>query len=353
MRILAMGWLALSAGLLCSCATGLAPVARDAVRPRIVTERTRHDTDDPAIWINAADPAQSLVLGTDKDTDGALYAFDLAGRVVRVVRGLERPNNVDLVRGLRLGGQEVDVAVVTERERQRLRVFRLPGLEDVGGEGLVVFDGDVNRAPMGVALYRRPADGAVFAIVGGKSGPAEGYLWQYRLEDDGTGRVRMTKVRAFGSYSGKKEIEAIAVDAELGYVYYSDETFGVHKYRADPDAAGADAELAVFGREGFASDHEGISIYKHADGTGVIVVSDQQANRFRFYRREGEPGNPHEHRFLRTVPVAAIESDGSEVTSLPLGPGFPHGLFVAMSNGRTFHYYAWEDLAGPELTAGR
>ncbi len=349
MRILAMGWLALSAGLLCSCATGLAPVAKDAVRPRIVTERTRHDTDDPAIWINPADPAQSLVLGTDKETDGALYAFDLAGRVVRVVSGLKRPNNVDLVRGLRLGGQEVDVAVVTERERQRLRVFRLPGLEDVGGEGLVVFDGDTSRAPMGVALYRRPADGAVFAIVGGKSGPAEDYLWQYRLEDDGSGRVKLTKVRAFGSYSGRKEIEAIAVDAELGYVYYSDETFGVHKYHADPDLSDAAVELAVFATEGFASDHEGISIYKHADGTGFIVVSDQQANRFRFYRREGEPGNPHEHRFLRTVPVAAVESDGSEVTSLPLGPGFPHGLFVAMSNGRVFHFYSWDDLAGPEL----
>jgi hypothetical protein len=39
---------------------------------------------------------------------------------------------------------------------------------------------------------------------------------------------------------------------------------------------------------------------------------------------------------------------GSEVTSTPL-PGFPHGLFVAMSNGRVFHYYAWEDLAGKEL----
>jgi len=31
---------------------------------------------------------------------------------------------------------------------------------------------------MGVALYRRPGDGAVFAIVGGKSGSADGDLWQ-------------------------------------------------------------------------------------------------------------------------------------------------------------------------------
>ena len=202
---------------------------------------------------------------------------------------------------------------------------------------------------MGIALYRRPRDGVLFAIVGGKSGPAEGYLAQYRLADDGGGHVKMTLVRQFGRYSGKKEIEAIAVDAELGYVYYSDETFGVRKYAADPDAPRASDELAIFATSGFASDHEGISIYKFNDGTGYILVSDQQANQFRIYRREGEAGHPHEHRLLKTVPVSAIESDGSEVTSLALGPKFPHGLFVAMSNGRVFHYYSWDQIAGDDL----
>jgi 3-phytase len=47
---------------------------------------------------------------------------------------------------------------------------------------------------------------------------------------------------------------------------------------------------------------------------------------------------------LDTIPVAAIESDGNEVTDRALGERFPHGLLVAMSNGRVFHYYAWEDV---------
>jgi len=213
----------------------------------------------------------------------------------------------------------------------------------------VVFDGDKNRAPMGVALYQRPRDGGLFVIVGGKSGPAEGYLAQYRLSDDGTAHIKMTLVRQFGRYSGKKEIESIAVDAELGYVYYSDETFGVRKYAADPDAPDAGRELATFGTTGYASDHEGISIYKLNDGTGYLLVSDQQANQFRIYKREGEPGRPHEHTLLKTVPVSAIESDGSEVTSVALGPRFPSGLFVAMSNGKVFHYYSWDDIAGDDL----
>lgn len=330
-------------------ASALAPVAANAIQPRVVTAAVKHDTDDPAIWINPADPAKSLVVGTDKDTDGALFVYDLEGKTVQVVSSLKRPNNVDIGYGLSLQGRLTDIAVTTERERQRLRIFRLPDMAEVGRDDLIVFNGDRERAPMGIALYRRPRDGAMFAIVGGKSGPAEGYLGQYRLEDDGTGHVKMTLVRQFGKYSGRKEIEAIAVDAELGFIYYSDERFGVRKYAADPDAPDANRELALFATRGFAGDHEGISIYKLDATSGYILVSDQQANQFQIFPREGTPGHPHEHPLLRTVPVAAIESDGSEVTSLALGPKFPHGLFVAMSNGRVFHYYAWEDIAGSQL----
>ena len=331
------------------CETPQPPAAPNALRPAVITEPTRHDTDDPAFWIHPADRAQSLVLGTDKDTDGALYVYDLDGKIVKRVGGIKRPNNVDVAQGVMLGGRRVDIAVLTERELQRLRVFSLPDLKPIDRGDLTVFNGDQTRAPMGIALYVRPRDGALFAIVGGKAGPAEGYLAQYRLTDDGAGGVKMTLARQFGRYSGKKEIESIAVDAELGYVYYSDETFGVRKYAVDPDAPDAGRELATIGTSGYAEDHEGISIYKFKDGTGYLLVSDQQANQFRIYKREGEPGRPHEHTLLKTVPVSAIESDGSDVTSLALGPKFPHGLFVAMSNGKVFHYYSWDAIAGREL----
>jgi 3-phytase len=323
--------------------------AANTLAPRVVTQPARYDTDDPAIWIDRADPSRSLIVGTDKEADGALYVYDLGGRIVNRVGGLKRPNNVDIAYGLPLGGTPTDIAVTTERDMMRLRVFSLPGMTSIDNGDLVVFDGDTNRAPMGIALYRRARDGAMFAFVGGKAGPLTGYIGQYRLADDGTGHVKMTLIRSFGAYSGRKEIEAIAVDVELGYVYYADESVGVHKYKADPDAPDANTELALFATSGFAGDHEGISIYKVNDGTGYILVSDQQANQFRVYPREGAPGRPHEHRLVKTVPVAAIESDGCEVTNVDLGPAFPHGLFVAMSNGRVFHYYAWEDIAGQDL----
>lgn len=323
----------------------------DRVVPRLVTEPVRHDADDPAIWIHPDDPAQSLILGTDKHEDGALYAFDLEGRVVRTVPGLRRPNNVDVAYGLMLRGRPTDVAVVTERYANKIRVFRLPDLEPVDGGGIEAFEGEARRAPMGIALYDRPSDGALFAIVSRKEGPREGYLWQYRLADDGTGRVRGTRVRAFGAWSGEGEIEAVAVDDALGYVYYSDEALGVRKYHADPDAPQAQQELALFATEGFAEDREGISVYAREDGTGYILVSDQQADRFHRYTREGAPEDPHRHRLVDVIAVSTQASDGSEVTSTALNERFPLGLFVAMSEDRTFHLYSWTDLLAPSAGA--
>jgi 3-phytase len=320
-----------------------------ALSPVVVTERVKHDTDDPAIWLNAADPARSLVIGTDKDEDGALYAFGLDGRIVKMTATLRRPNNVDVEYGLPLGGAAVDIAVATERLANTIRVFRLPDLTPIDCGGIEVFVGEAERAPMGVAVYKRPADGAVFAVVGRKSGPRTGYVWQYRLEDDGKGCVKGTKVRAFGLWSGQSEIEAIAVDDALGYIYYSDEAFGVRKYRADPDAPEADKELAVFGTDGFSGDREGISIYTATDAKGYILVSDQEVGKFHVFPREGSPGNPHDHPRLKIVQTKTDDSDGSDVTSAALGDAFPKGLFVAMSQDGTFQLYSWADLAGDDL----
>ncbi|WP_373058250.1 phytase [Gemmatimonas sp.] len=321
--------------------------AADTMRPVVVTAAVLNDSDDPAIWIDTLNPARSLVIGTDKgDSTGGLYVFTLDGKIdtTRTRRPLERPNNVDIVTGVSLNGKLIDIAVAAERGTMSLRIFRLPDMTPIDGGGIAVFDGDATRAPMGIAMYRRPRDGAVFAIVGGKSGPADGYLWQYRLTDVGNGTLTAKRVRAFGTYSGKKEIEAIAVDQQLGFVYYSDETVGIRKYHVDPDRADAAKELALFGTTGFVSDHEGIAVYPTSDSTGYLVISDQQGQRIQLFAREGAAGAPHSHVTLATIPVTAQETDGLEVTARALSPAFPEGMLVMMSTDKTFHFYDWRDV---------
>ncbi len=327
-------------------------VSDSVLKPLYITEAVQFDSDDPAIWINKDNPAQSFIIGTDKDEDGALYTFDLKGRILsnKVIKGLKRPNNVDIEYGLPIKGIATDIAVVTERFTHNLRIYALPSMTPVDGGGISVFEGETapeSRDLMGTSLYKDPVTSKIFAIVGRKTGTDGNYLWQYELWSDDHGIVKASLVRKFGSYSGNKEIEAIAVDDELGYVYYSDEGVGVRKYYANP--AKGNKELSLFATNGFAADHEGISIYKTSDKEGYILVSDQGANKFQIYSREGSPSNPNEHKHLKTISVTAMESDGSEITSVPLNHEFKSGLFVVMSTDKTFHYYRWEDIAGNDL----
>ena len=322
------------------------------IKPLYVTEPVQFDTDDPAIWINPADSSQSLIIGTDKDENGGLYVFDLKGKIIKskTVKGLKRPNNVDVAYGLVLGGRQIDIAVTAERMTHKLGFFSLPDMQPIDNGGIPVFEGEtgeMQRDLMGIAMYTSP-QGQVYAIAGRKTGPKDGsYLWQYLLEDDGTGKLKATLKRKFGKYSGKKEIESIAVDNELGYIYYSDEQFGVRKYYADP--AKGNEELALFATKGFKEDNEGISIYKTADSTGYLLVSDQAANHFQVFSREGSKQDPNHHVLITSIPTSTNNSDGSDIYSGALNDDFKHGIFVAMSDNKTFQFYRWEDLAGKKL----
>src|SRR5690606_35053173 len=114
----------------------------------------------------------------------------------------------------------------------KLRIYSLPDMKPIDNGGLEMFEGETGeewRALMGIALYTNEA-GDIYAGVGRKAGPTDGtYLWQYLLEDNGSGAVQATMARKVRACSGKKEIDAIAVANQLGYMDYSDERHGVRK----------------------------------------------------------------------------------------------------------------------------
>lgn len=330
--------------LLAGCATR-SPVTE--IQPAFQTEAVTDDADDPAFWVHPTDAARSLIVGTNKvkRPAGALVVFGMDGKIRQTVAGLDRPNNVDIEYGLALGGGTVDIAVATERLQSQLVVFRVDenGLKDITSPGQTkVFTDRAGEqaAPMGISLYKRPRDGAIFAMVAPKNGPRDGYLGQYRLEDDGQGRVKAVFVRYFGAFSGREEIEAVAVDDALGHVYYADEGDGIHQWPADPDVPAR--EIARFGETGFKANREGIAIYAKADGGGYIVCTDQLegGSEYHVYRRGGKPGE-----LVKIVRGGADSTDGLEITSRPLGPGFPRGAMAAMnSRGKNFFVFRWEAL---------
>lgn len=312
----------------------------------VSTEAVPDDPDDPAIWIHPTDPSLSLVIGTNKVAEprGALIVFDLQGKILQVINDLDRPNNVDLRQGVRIGGRTIDLVLTTERRKNALRFYEVDTnsrkLREVGSAS--VFDGEQGdfAAPMGIALFKRPADGALFAIVGRKSGPADGYLWQYKIDTGPTLRL----VRKFGKFSLRGEIEAITTDDALGFVYYADEGAGIRKYIADPDAANANTELTLFGTEGYKGDREGLAIYANGPQTGYLISTDQipGASRYLLYDRQN-PKLP-----LAIIEGGADETDGIEATSTPLGPAFPKGILVTMNSGpKNFLFFSWRELQIP------
>ena len=329
------------------------------IEAEYATARLSNDPDDPAIWVHPLDPQRSLIIGTMKVAApaGAVVAFGMDGQVRQIIPGIDRPNNVDVEYGFVLKGRPVDIAVATERLKRQLRLFRIEPdngrLVDLGCLPVLAGQTGEAGAPMGIALYKRPRDGAIFAIIAPKEGPREAYLWQYRLAEVG-GKVTATFVRRFGRFSASEvreenEIEAVVVDDPLGYVYYADEAAGIHKWHADPDHPDAGKELAHFAQSGYRGDREGIAIYALDDGSGYIVCTDQLdgESEFHFYTREGEPGSPHDH--TREIAVLAGEvdaTDGLEISSRPLGPGLPHGVMVAMNSApQNFLVFRWQDVA--------
>lgn len=306
------------------------------IPPDIITETTLNDTDDPAIWINPNDPAQSIVFGTDKETNGAIYAFDLNGKIIqeKTIKNIQRPNNVDVEYGFSLNDStSVDIIAFTERERQQIRVFSVPNMQALDGGGFPVFQDESNvehRLPMGISLYKSTVDSVIYAIVGRKTGPTDNYLYQYALLPDSVVGMKATLVRKFGKFSGKKEIEAIAVDDEQGIIYYSDEGVCIRKYYADPTKG--NEELSCFGGEYFTEDIEGIAIAQMANGEGYLIISDQQRGQFNIFSRR-------DNSFIRAVNLDTEETDGCEIVTTALNEQFPNGLFAAMNNAKNFYFY--------------
>lgn len=328
--------------LLLCCFQSQTPVV--SVTPKFATQAVSTDADDPAIWVNPRDSAKSVIYGTDKTKapEGGLYAFDLKGKILQRIENLDRPNNVDVEYGLKAGREKIDVAVVTERIQRRLRVFKIDPqdgrLTDITGS-TSVFEGEKGEdaAPMGIGLYRRPKDGAIFAIVTPKAGPRHDHLAQYRLTfNPQTGKVDAKLVRRFGEYSGVKETESVYVDDARGEVYYSDETVGTRKYLADPDAPHANVSLNFFNRQGTLGDHEGIARF----GDYVVCTDQIKENSvYRVFRRDGD------NTFVGAFSGGADETDGIEICDRPLGKDFPAGIMVVMnSKGRNFLVYDLRDV---------
>jgi 3-phytase len=297
--------------------------------------------DDPAIWVNPVDPAQSAVIGSNKR--GGLAVYDLAGKLIQYVAD-GRMNNVDLRDGFPLGGKPTTLVTSGNRNNNSIAIYRLDPatrkLENVAARVITTAEA------YGACMYKSPKTGKFYYILANKRGDVE----QWELFDNGAGKVDAKKVRSLKLDS---TAEGCVADDELGHLYVGEEATGVWKFGAEPDAGDAKTLVDKAGSGGhLVADVEGIAIAYGKDGKGYLVVSSQGNATFVVYRREGN------NEYVKTFAVGAgngiddvSETDGIEITTANLGGDFAQGVFVAQDGyndkgNQNFKLVPWHRIMG-------
>jgi 3-phytase len=300
------------------------------VLPVAQTDPVPHEgdaADDPAIWVNPRDPARSLILGTDKL--GGLAVYDLGGRQTQYLP-VGPVNNVDVRSGFLLAGKRAPLVAASHRTDKSIHLWtidpRTGTLADTPG-GPVKVSAD---EPYGLCLYRSAASADLFAFVNDKSGKIE----QWRLADDGAGRVKAELVRTLQLPS---QVEGMAADDPLGWLYVSEESRGLWRYPAEPGDQSAPVLVDTTDAKGhLKADAEGIAIAAAEAGRGgFLLVSSQGSSSFAVYDRSP----PNTFRGAFTVEASASidgceHTDGLDATAAPLGAAFPRGLVVIQDGKR-------------------
>lgn len=300
---------------------GLTVDAIEAVTATIETDPVPSSgdaADDPAIWINKADPEKSTIIGTNKQ--GGLAVYDLSGKQIQYLADGEL-DNVDLRDGFKLNGSEVALVTAGNRSDNTIAIYKVNPetrmLENVAARKV-----KHTIQVYGSCMYRSPKNGEVYHFATSKSGDVE----QWQFFDNGSGKVDAKKVRNF---KVGQVVEGCVADDDLGHFYVSEEPVGIWKYGAEPDTGDARTQVAKVGDGHLFADVEGLAIAYGKDGTGYLIASSQGNHSYVVYRREGN--NEYVKKF-RIVPGdkvdGAEETDGIDVTTVSLGSAFPNGVFV-------------------------
>lgn len=352
------------------------------------------NADDPAIWRNAARPDRSLVLATAKE--GGLRVYGLDAKLVQSVTAPPPPaegdapgrfNNVDLVSGLRTATGRADVAVVSDRGSDRLRIYRIdpsrPGrpLTDVTDPAAApVFSAgqsEINEqhTAYGLATWQDRRTGRSYALVSQRNRTAVALL---ELQPTAAGTVGYRKLRMIelpssfrlpggaswspcGEPDELPQVEGMVVDPANGMLYAGQEDVGIWRIRADltgkPALVDKVREYGVsgvydeeteectpgadpgHGGKRLAADVEGLTLFAEPDGDGYVMASSQGDDTFALYDREISDRNEYEGGFrvgaASDVLDGSEECDGAAVLSQPLGARYPRGLLVVQDGHET------------------
>ncbi|MCE6997771.1 phytase [Saccharothrix sp. S26] len=367
------------------------------------------DADDPAIWVNPRSARQSVVLGTLKE--GGLAAFDLAGRTLGTYPAPAPPtpdakpgryNNVDVLGGARVGGRSRDLAFVSDRGRDRVRVYELDARGAAAGSSVVrdvtdpgarpVFSsseqevddqrtayglaaGFVGRTPVVVTNRRNEARVALLRVTPGPAGSVGTAVVSTLDLPSSFPLPDGTTWTPCGEPGERPQLEGMVVDSEHGVLYAAQEDVGIWRvplratgfgtpvlvdkvrsfgvpqtYDPETEECSVSGTDPGFGGAHLTADAEGLAI-----GDGYLIASSQGDSRFVAYERTGRNRYVGEFVVGSGRGVDSVEhSDGAHLVTADLGPRYRKGLLVVHDGERTpavgdlpttgFAYVSWADV---------
>ena len=293
--------------------------------------------DDTTLWVNPSDPAQSLVIGTNKKRGLAVY--DLSGKEIQFL-GDGQMNNVDHRDDFPLAGKKVSLVTASNRSNNTIAIYRI----DAETRRLAnVAAGQIKTVEAyGSCMYRSSKTGKFYYFGASKQGLVE----QYELFDD-SGAVSAKKVRQI-KVGG--QLEGCVADDELGFLYVGEEAVGIWKYQAEPDANAERKGVDQVGPGHLVADVEGLTIAYESNGKGYLIASSQGNSTYAVYRREDTNTFVKSFRIIAGSRIDDVtETDGIHVTTANLGPLFPKGVFIAQ-DGRddkgkqNFKLVPWQSI---------
>ncbi len=308
-KLLAVVACVVTAGCASIPAAGDPPVEVFAVaETRPVGTANEDAADDPAIWRNAADPAASLIVATDKK--GGLYVYGLDGEVRHFIA---RPglNNVDLV-DMGADGVIVFASDRSDLAQAKIALFRL----DTQAARLLPLGTVASGSgeAYGICGYRRGSQLIVYTA------PKQGNIgeWSVALgQTPGATLLRSLRVPS--------QPEGCAVDARDGTLYIGEEAGGIWRFRSGETAG--EIVAAVDGRM-LVADLEGLALVPEGAEGGWLYASSQGDNAYaRFRLPDLAPAG--RFRIAKGRVGSTEETDGIEAMRGDFGPDFPGGLFVA------------------------
>lgn len=326
---------AFAALALAACTTtpaiqGLPPVAVTALAETAPVGTANQDAaDDPAILRNAANPAASLIVATDKKA--GLYVYGLDG-VVRSFADSGMVNNVDLV--------------------------------DLGATGVIVVASDRNNlAQAALQVYRLDTVNATLVpLATGPGGAGEGYglclgthggvLRAYSVLKEGrTHEVRIDLSGAEPEFAMERILtvatqpEGCVVDNRNGTVYVGEEVRGLWRFAA----GGTTGDLvAPIDNQYLVADLEGLALAPAGTDGGFLVASSQGDNAYAVFAL---PAMTPVGRFAIGEGAfgSTQETDGIDLVLGDFGPLYPAGLFMAQDGmnapaAQNFKLVSWADV---------